>query len=78
MSDALSGRRTLTVLWCAFLAASVATMLFFAFVDPSPVVALLRPTAVIPDPTTLYSVGFLFFFSVCTLAAGLTAWLLTP
>jgi hypothetical protein len=53
-------------------------MLFFAFVDPSPVVALLQPTAVIPDPTTLYSLGFLFFFAVCALAAGLTAWLLTP
>jgi len=71
-------RRALTIIWCAFLAASVATMLFFAFVDPAPVVALLRPTAVIPDPTTLYSLGFLFFFAVCGLASALTAWLLSP
>jgi hypothetical protein len=74
----LRGRLALTVMWCAFLAASVATLLFFAFVDPAPVVALLRPTAAVPDRTALYSVGFLFFFMVCGLASTLTAWLLSP
>jgi hypothetical protein len=69
-------RTTLTVAWCAFLSASVSTMVFFAFVDPSPVVAVLKPTGTLPDRTALYSLGFLFFFGVCALAASLTAWLI--
>lgn len=68
----------LTALWCSFLAASVATLLFFAFVDPAPAVAVLRPTGALPSRTALYSIGFLFFWSMCALAAGLTAWLLRP
>ena len=67
-----------TAAWTSFLAAAVTTMVFFAFVDPSPVVAVLVPTTVIPDRLTLYSLGFLFFWLSCALAAGLTAWLLTP
>ncbi len=73
------GRAWLTALWCSFLAASLATLLFFAFVDPAPVVALLQPTDTAPGRTALYSLGFLFFWTFCALAAGLTAWLLrTP
>ena len=72
-------RRSLfTAAWASFLAASVTTMFFFAFVDPSPIVAILAPTALVPNRTTLYSVGFLFFWFSCAVAAGLTAWLLTP
>ena len=73
-----AARAWLTALWCSFLAASVATMLFFAFVDPAPVVALLEPTGAAPERTALYSIGFLFFWTFCALAAGLTAWLLRP
>ena len=71
-------RAGLTALWCSFLAASVATLLFFAFVDPAPVVAVLTPTDALPSRTALYSLGFFFFWSMCALAAGLTAWLLRP
>jgi hypothetical protein len=53
-------------------------MLCFAFVDPAQVVALLRPTVAAPGRTALYSIGFLFFWLFCALAAGLTAWLLRP
>ena len=78
-SELSSGpRRLVTVAWASFLAASATTMLFFAFVDPSPVVAILSPTAIVPDRMTLYSLGFLFFWSSCAGAAALTAWLLTP
>jgi hypothetical protein len=81
-SDALTagsvGRAWLTALWCSFLAASLATLVFFAFVDPTPVVALLQSTGAAPGRTALYSLGFLFFWTVCALAAGLTAWLLRP
>ncbi len=73
-----SMRRVFTAAWASFLAASVTTMVFFAFVDPSPLVAVLTPTAIIPDRMTLYSLGFLFFWCSCALAAGLAAWLLTP
>jgi len=73
------GRLWLTVVWASFLAASVATMVFFAFVDPTPIVALLTPTPAMPSRTALYSLGFFFFWAICTLAAALTAWLLrTP
>ena len=72
------GRVWLTALWCSFLAAGLATMLFFAIVDPAPVVALLGPARPAPGRTALYSVGFLFFWTFCALAAGLTAWLMRP
>ena len=52
-------------------------MVFFAFVDPTPIVALLTPTAAIPTRTALYSVGFFFFWAICALAASLTAWLMS-
>lgn len=71
------GRLWLTVTWASFLTASVATMVFFAFVDPSPVVALLKPAEAMPSRTALYSLGFFFFWSICALAAALTAWLVS-
>jgi hypothetical protein len=71
-------RLWLTALWCSFLAAGLATMLFFAFIDPAPVAALLRPTGAAPGRTALYSLGFFFFWTFCALAAGLTAFLMRP
>lgn len=70
--------RALTVAWTSFLAASLGTMVFFAFVDPTPVVAVLRPTDTLPSRTALYSLGFFFFWAVCALASTFTATLLTP
>jgi len=63
-------RRWLTVLWCSFLTASVATMLFFAFVDPAADFGGTR--------TAAYSAGFLFFWLICAIASAMTAWLMTP
>ncbi len=71
-------RLALTVTWCSFLSASVATMVFFAWIDPGPFVAVLKPTAAIPGRTGLYSLGFFFFWMVCALASLLTASLLRP
>jgi len=70
-------RLALTVTWCSFLSASLATMIFFAFVDPAPIVAVLTPTAALAGRTELYSLGFLFFWLVCALASALTAWLVS-
>lgn len=70
-------RLALTVTWCSFLSASLATTIFFAFVDPAPIVAVLTPTAALAGRTELYSLGFLFFWLVCALASALTAWLVS-
>ena len=67
----------MTVAWSSFLVASAGTMVFFAFVDPTPVAALFSTTGTIPGRTALYTIGFLFFWFLCAAAAGLTAWLLT-
>ncbi|MEY3713288.1 MAG: hypothetical protein RL321_908 [Pseudomonadota bacterium] len=75
----LRGRLAFTVAWCSFLAASVATLVFFAFVDPAPIVAVLQPTGALQSRTALYSLGFFFFWIVSAVSAGLTASLLcTP
>jgi hypothetical protein len=64
------------ILWSAFLAACCATMLFFALFDP---VLLLRddaPPHWLADRRTCYALGFFFFWSMTTIAALLTAWLI--
>jgi hypothetical protein len=71
------GRIWLTVLWTSFLAASGATMVFFAFVDPRPAIEMLAPAAAPPSRTALYSVGFFLFWMIAALSASLTAWLLS-
>ncbi|MFO1456013.1 MAG: hypothetical protein U1F18_07195 [Steroidobacteraceae bacterium] len=69
------GRTFFTVAWCSFLAASVATMVFFAIVDPAPFAG--APTADGSSRMTLYSLGFFFFWAICFGAAALTAFMLT-
>lgn len=71
-------RAVLTVLWCSFLAASIATMVFFAYVDPASALPILRPTEAISSHTMLYSLGFFFFWSMCILASTLTTLLAHP
>jgi len=66
---------TAVTLWPSFLAASVATMFFFAFFDPS----LFGEGAVPPRWLTHrmagYAVGFFFFWAICTLSSALTLYL---
>jgi hypothetical protein len=80
-SDARSGlgarsRAALTVLWAAFLAAAIATMLCFAFVDPDSFAAGEPPTWW-TSRLRVYAVGFFFFWLVSLIAAALT-WFLAP
>lgn len=72
------GRAALTVAWCSFLAASLATMVLFALVDPAPIAAPAWPAGEPPQRTTLYSLGFLFLWATGAASAGLCAWMLAP
>ncbi|MCU0759061.1 MAG: hypothetical protein MUF07_07660 [Steroidobacteraceae bacterium] len=69
------GRLAFTVAWCSFLAACLATMVFFAIVDPAPLDG--TATAAGASRMTLYSVGFFFFWTACAGSAALTAFMLT-
>ena len=63
------------ILWPSFLSASLATMVFFALVDP----ALLHESTEPPLEVSRmqgYGIGFFFFWFVTTSASALTAYLL--
>jgi hypothetical protein len=64
------------VLWCSFLAACVATMLFFAVFDPVYLKQDDDPPPGLADRRTGYAIGFFFFWVVTTISASLTAWLI--
>ena len=62
-------------LWPSFLAASVATMFFFAFLDPMSVGAGAMPPRWLAHRMAGYAVGFFFFWAICTLSSALTLYL---
>jgi hypothetical protein len=64
------------VLWSAFLAACLATMLFFAMFDPILLAHDGAPPKWLADRKTGYAVGFFFFWAMTTVSALLTAWLI--
>lgn len=64
------------VLWSAFLAACLATMLFFAVFDPLLLARDSDPPRWLADRKTGYTMGFFFFWLVTTVSALLTAWLI--
>lgn len=67
---------TAITLWPSFLAASVATMFFFAFFDPSLFGDGATPPAWLADHRMAgYAVGFFFFWAICTLSSALTLYL---
>jgi hypothetical protein len=65
------------VLWSAFLAAAVATMLCFAFLDPA-ALSIGDAPGWWTSRLRVYAVGFFFFWLVCLLAAGLSWYLAQP
>ena len=70
-------QRVGAVLWPSFFAACVATMVFFAFVDPTELGTITFPQVDIPRQWG-YTLGF-FMFWACTLSAcSFTALLLDP
>jgi hypothetical protein len=62
-------------LWPSFLAACVASMFFFAFVDPSMFGAGAEPPDWLRNPRAGYAIGFFFLWSMTTLSSALTLYL---
>lgn len=63
-----------TVVWISFLAASVATMLFFAVFDPAELIASYDPDLDIGHQGG-YALGFFFFWFISAGCSAVTAWL---
>ncbi|MGE0114569.1 MAG: hypothetical protein AB7T07_06760 [Steroidobacteraceae bacterium] len=64
------------VVWSSFLVACVATMLFFAFVDPNDLAGMLNDPWWLPNVMTCYALGFFGFWAIAASAASLTAYML--
>ncbi len=64
------------IVWSSFLAACLATMVFFAIFDPLLLGDDDQPPAWLPSHMTGYALGFFFFWAMTTLTALLTAYLL--
>ncbi|MGD9583666.1 MAG: hypothetical protein AB7V26_08400 [Lysobacterales bacterium] len=67
-------QRVGAVLWPSFFAAGVATMVFFAFVDPLQLAAVSFPDWSISRELG-YTLGFFTFWS-CTASSSLFTWIL--
>ncbi len=62
------------VVWPSFLAAAIATMLFFAFVDPQRVGdALSKPVEL--SRMTGYGIGFFFFWLITFVSSAMSVYL---
>jgi len=64
------------VIWSSFLVASVATMVFFAFIDPEYLIDLLNRPWWLPSRMSGYALGFFFFWFITACAASMTAYML--
>jgi len=64
------------VTWSSFLVASVATLLFFAFVDPSVLAEVLNHPRWLATRMAGYALGFFFFWFIAASAASMTAYML--
>ena len=60
------------ILWPAFLVAAVMEMVVFAWVDPGQ----LRFGSWHPDANTAYSLAFLVFWGLVTVASAISHWLM--
>ncbi len=63
------------ILWPSFLAAAMATMLFFAFVDPELAHEATTPPLQISRMTG-YAIGFFFFWFVAAISSAVSVYLL--
>ncbi|KAF1016318.1 MAG: hypothetical protein GAK31_01809 [Stenotrophomonas maltophilia] len=83
MNTPSSGRRLRllqhwgAILWPSFIAAALASAVFFACVDPLRLHAISFPQHAISRELG-YSVGFFMFWAVTALSSGVTGYLLHP
>jgi len=63
-----------TVIWISFLTAAVATMLFFALLDPIELLAALDLELSVGRQAG-YAAGFFFFWLIAAGCSAVTAWL---
>ena len=61
--------------WCSFLSAALATMVFFAFVDPLALADITEPPLPV-DRMGGYALGFFFFWLLAAMSATLTVYLI--
>lgn len=83
MNTPSSGRRQRliqqwgAILWPSFIAAGVASVVFFALVDPLRLQAISFPGSVISRELG-YTAGFFMFWAVTLLSSAVTGYLLRP
>lgn len=65
------------ILWPSFFAAGVATMVFFALVDPLELRDITLPAVEITRSMG-YSIGFFLFWAATASSSAFTWWLLRP
>ena len=63
-----------TVMWISFLVAAMGTMVFFALFDPVDLGGILDENLEIGSNAG-YAAGFFFFWVLCALCSGVTAYL---
>ena len=63
-----------TVIWISFLTAAIATMLFFALLDPLELLRAFNPDLDIGRQAG-YAAGFFFFWLITAGCSAVTAWL---
>jgi len=62
------------VVWISFLSAAIGTMVFFALFDPVDLTGIFDADLDI-DRDAGYAAGFFFFWVLCALCSGMTAFL---
>jgi hypothetical protein len=63
-----------TVVWISFLSAAIGTMVFFALFDPVDLFGIFDEDLEISRDAG-YAAGFFFFWILCVLCSGVTAYL---
>jgi Na+-driven multidrug efflux pump len=64
-----------TVVWISFLVAAIGTMVFFALFDPVDLTGIFDDDLEIGRDAG-YAAGFFFFWALCALCSGVTAYLI--
>jgi hypothetical protein len=63
------------VLWPSFLAACIATGIFFGNIDPADLIAISMPLTDVSNMAG-YAIGFFFFWIICILSSLLSVFLI--